>query len=802
MAKKDDGETYKSLVGAGIIGFGLLRILGSDDGGDGDDGNGGNGDDGNGDGGGTVGQAPTAGFETYPHGYSDDWVLDAVGSSDPDGSITKYVWKLPDGRRIEEGSGAEIVPPWGDGDVTLTVVDDDGNRSSITHSTSGGCSANISDCTPDDGGSGNGNGGSDPLADVTLDISVTARDSGDGWILKATSDHAGNTFDEYVADASGPTTFTTSWDSEAGVLVTDDMADSGEYTITVTAEYDEGDVTKTFTRTFEPLSDGGNGGNGDDGGGSVAPDVNIEYVDLEGDTVFSEAEVTNDAGFVSWEYTLESGGSVIGTRNDDAVAFTLPSGGSYVIRAKATNTDGLSGEDAESFTYSPDPGDGGGGGDPSEYDHALTLQNMGEPGEEVTAWVETSGDMRLGDDTELYDTLDSGTATLRITNPGGLDTVYYNGDIERFEWEGGPVYTFIDGDWTNPYHLPGNLYNHRWPGRLNTRASGWGAPVEIALYTSRELYERYGRTPERVGSKFLWRMFANANIDCRIWTNLPIVEPWNEDTKCCNTLTGCTCRQGSVDDADNCPVKQRVPSAIVWAYSVFANGDGIDNARDMLYNEYPDSEVDALIAERPKAWNVDLQRYRARIRGKDSCHLLTNSIGGGCSSVGGRPGVTAMSNVDRNPGWPNPGQPVMSSEPVYWHLHNLAHEVAHNLGIGHGDSGTGYNFEGVLGDLEDTWVRTPTVGCEGCTNNCGEYIENDNMPGRDTVRLEFTDCDRNQFDVKPEVQGTPSETYWTENILRTPDGHVSYKCDDDGMLGPVCGGAHGCECDDCDCHGS
>jgi PKD repeat protein len=78
--------------------------------------------------------APTAAFTSTCAGLS--CTFDATGSSDRDGTVTSYEWTFGDGG---EGGGAtpqEDFPDTGTYDVTLTVTDDGGLSSSVTHQVS------------------------------------------------------------------------------------------------------------------------------------------------------------------------------------------------------------------------------------------------------------------------------------------------------------------------------------------------------------------------------------------------------------------------------------------------------------------------------------------------------------------------------------------------------------------------------------------------------------------------------------------------------------------------------------------
>ncbi|WP_272491985.1 PKD domain-containing protein [Nocardioides mangrovi] len=76
-------------------------------------------------------QSPTAAFTSSVDGLTAD--LDATGSTDPDGSVTYYSWDFGDGTT---GTGATISHTYaagGDYDVTLSVLDDEGSLSTVTH---------------------------------------------------------------------------------------------------------------------------------------------------------------------------------------------------------------------------------------------------------------------------------------------------------------------------------------------------------------------------------------------------------------------------------------------------------------------------------------------------------------------------------------------------------------------------------------------------------------------------------------------------------------------------------------------
>ena len=76
---------------------------------------------------------PTARFSYTPTkvGLSEEVSFDASASSDPDGSISSYKWDFGDGG---EGSGVNVEHSYhglGDYTVTLTVIDNEGDRKSV-----------------------------------------------------------------------------------------------------------------------------------------------------------------------------------------------------------------------------------------------------------------------------------------------------------------------------------------------------------------------------------------------------------------------------------------------------------------------------------------------------------------------------------------------------------------------------------------------------------------------------------------------------------------------------------------------
>ena len=78
--------------------------------------------------------APTASFTSSCTGLS--CTFDAGGSSDSDGTITSYAWTFSDGDQAGGANPAKDFAATGTYDVTLTVTDDGGLTSSVTHQVS------------------------------------------------------------------------------------------------------------------------------------------------------------------------------------------------------------------------------------------------------------------------------------------------------------------------------------------------------------------------------------------------------------------------------------------------------------------------------------------------------------------------------------------------------------------------------------------------------------------------------------------------------------------------------------------
>lgn len=191
--------------------------------------------------------------------------------------------------------------------------------------------------------------------------------------------------------------------------------------------------------------------------------------------------------------------------------------------------------------------------------------------------------------------------------------------------------------------------------------------IEVCVYHSTDLAEANGDIPAEDMATCIAGAFEQGGLDYRVHFGFEPQPAPNERTGCCNP--------------------------------------------DMGECQTPGDSADAFWWWRDQVNTPMIPKVAA-----DSNMLLVRSRGGGCGAVGGNVCVVGASEITDLRPYEELRDP---QDRHHRNRHAGLHELGHNLGFPHDpNGGIGFNEYS-----REVWHRTPTVGCNDCTNACGEYIE-------------------------------------------------------------------------------
>jgi hypothetical protein len=672
-------------------------------------------------------------------------------ASDPDGNIVSREWNVC-GSTFQGGTQQVSFQSTGECQITFTVTDDDG--ATVTSDPQTVTVIEPEPEPPQAGFSWSASGG-DPY---TLTVESTSYDP-DGSIT-----------DTYIAvqTAGGSSTV----DDTNSESLSTQVPIYGSWNVVVEVTDDDGETSRVEELVDVPQSgtQGGQvGASGNDDGGNGGGDLNeppnASFDVTNNDPEFTfESTASDPNGSIdsySWEIVHADTGEFEFGAVGQTETYTFVDNGEYTVYHEVSDDQGASDTASQRIEVTEgsdnvitDP--------PDSFDREFRVQNLGDIGETLYCDFNTTGYLSIqdpgGTDTELPPGPNS-PAEASMNIPSGEERVVrFNGEIVGFGFENTPPRTWVDGLEVNPYELGTNLSEKRWPGILWTDGDARGGQVvEIAFYVSRDLFDQYGRTPARACAEWLSTMFRDKGLNHRIWTMTAPLDAPNKAATCCNPMRGdleC-CGPENPDDFADCPPEMRIPGAKFWFEDALKDTG--------LMDEW---EADDQLNPEDRTIITDADRNFANIEAKDSNIILTTAPFGGCADIGGNTGAVganALSEVREYVG--------ADSDDYTNQIHNVAHEVGHNLGLVHaGDppgGGTGQGGMGRWDHSAKTWIRTPTVGCNDCVNRCGEYIEynpnigevhlGDLITEKTTMYdMEYTECDVQGFLIR---DGATSGTF-------------------------------------------
>jgi hypothetical protein len=553
---------------------------------------------------------------------------------------------------------------------------------------------------------------------------------------------------------------------------------------------DDGDNQDPSNPDPDPPDGGDDGDGGGNGGGPSEPNVpptagfDWKSTGLRVTATNTSEDPDDDVSVGTWR-PQTTGGQVFGTLRGEQIEWDFDSPGQYVINLEVN--DGVDQDTVQTVvqvdTQTDYEGHTGAGGedfgpverDPGNYSNTLRIKNEGETGESAIVEVRTSGPFRIvnPDQNDQRSTDNNGNpiARLNIQFPGYADKIEYEGEITGFSWRGAPIRPFINGTQKDPFRVAGRNNPISWPGE------GWfgqtirSETVEIALWTTKDLYDRHGRAPERAAADWLTTMLQDAGLKHRIYRMLPVMNPFSEGTACCNPVNGrgTACCDSDTDAAGDCSIEGSLPKAVYWFNDIINNTGQIQRAENRIRNNYG-QEGDLFVNENSDSFNAKKYRDLTYTLAKDSNVLLTDTGGGGCGFIGGAAcavGADALDGV-------RPFEEI-TNDSYGNQIHNVAHEMGHNFGLVHagdGQGGEGRNAQSAFTN-DEIWLRTPTVGCNDCTNACSFFIEPRDH-GTAEFDMRYTRCDVNLFEIGSDSSGVPNQAPIDQQY--TPDNCTGCDC--------------------------
>lgn len=733
-------------------------------------------------------ESPTAAFST-----SSDTV--EVGenltlydeASDPDGNIVSREFNVC-GTTFPGGTQSVTFDSTGECQITFTVTDDDG--ATVTSDPQTVTVIEGANEAPRAGFSWSASGGST----YTVTVESTSYDP-DGSIT-----------DTYIAvqTAAGSSTI----DETNSESLTTEVAIYGTHNVVLEVTDDDGQTSRIEETIDVPQSgtqggqvgasgngDNGDGNGGGGGGGDLNEPPNASFDVTNNDPEFTfESTASDPNGSIdsySWEIVhADTGEFEFGGIGETQVK-TFPENGTYTVYHEVSDDQGASDTASQNIEVTEgsdniisDP--------PDSFDREFRVQNFGDIGETLFCDFNTTGYLSIqepGDtDTQVPPGPNSpAEASMNIAS-GEERVVRFNGEIVGFGFEDAPPRTWVDGLEVNPYQLGNNEQEKRWPGVLWTDGSARnGAVVEVCFYVTRELYDDHGRTPARASAQWLSQMFRDVDLSHRIWTMTPALNAPSEQAGCCNPMKDSdTCCMDDAETIEDCPPENRIPAAVYWFNDVLNNtGKMTDWENSDLYNPENRNIIDSG------------DRAAANVQAKDSNILLTNNLRGGCGKITGDTAAVAANALSEVRDYSPLGSDRYTNQ-----IHNVAHELGHNLGFLHaGESGDG-NARGQGGEAnwrhdQRIWRRTPTVGCNDCVNRCGTYLPYNpeigevhlgDFIGEKTTEFDmrYTQCDVDGFLIRD--QNTSGAHWGNEfNDSKADCSYCSSMCD--------CGCSSNADCD-------
>jgi hypothetical protein len=708
-------------------------------------------------------QGPTASISTSVS--QGTITVDGSGSTDPDGSITSYNWTLKrSGAVVSTATGTATTFTVDGGDYTVElVVGDDRGATDATQTSVTVPSVDASPCA----------GFSYTTSGNVVSATSTASDP-DGDI--DTIEWYAQTVGGSVSGTGTGQTFSHEFSIYGSWDVRQVVTDSAGNTDEITGRIDipsSGASTSGQYGCDSGNDDGGSGGNGGDNGGNGDDDnggvdtnepPNVAFdISTDGTTVTAVSQSSDpDGQIVSyfWLWT-DSNGNVVGSDTGQTVTRDLFVPGTYTVEHQVDDDDNYVSSSQLTFSVTDDDG-GNGGSEPTDWDHTLTIQGMGEPGEDTTLIAQVTGELAVSGFEGVDAFTDTANGSIGSNERG---EIHYTGELEELVWADAPILTWLDGESVNPYLLAGN----------DTRTGSNGNPqyvwlngnarndvLEVALYQTRDLYDRNGWTPSLVVSDWLHESLVNVDLSHRIWTLNPILDPPTNRVSGCNPLeSGTDCCDPGQTDLSGCSEEGRLPGALSWFNAVTNAGDVLNLWRDL--EDDPDRNISG------QSFNLDDGLRRSAVRAKDSNVLLTDAAGGGLGYVGGNLCVVGARDASTRQSY----QEISAPDTVGNVVHNVQHEMGHNMDFIHQGNPPGDRGHGGFGfnDYNDsTWHRSATIGCNDCTNECGEYIPNREFR-EPRLHAVFTDCDVSEF----LFAATDNRGVAIEGIRS--DGVCSYCCD-------------------------
>jgi hypothetical protein len=363
--------------------------------------------------------------------------LDATGSSDPDGTVESYEWRVerPDGEHTtpdcETCARTEIrVRREGTYNATVTVTDDEGAERSDTMRI---------EVSPVDGPSVSVAGPSSVLANESVDLTATLT-AGEEPLARV----------DWTVDGSLERR-----ENLDGESVTDELSlspESGTHTISVDVydqlgRKDTATLNLTVTAPPDPPDDGGEGdgdsGDGGDGTGDQSvPTVTVEdrgAVVMHGgqEKVDIPASASDPDGAIvdyEWEVVTKPGGEIVWHNSTTDKRIEVHRAGRYAVRLTVTDDDGNTASDVGAFVLVPE----------NQAD-----QEDFESSANEDCWYPEDYVYTCGLDSVL-DANDDGTITIVDSNGDGQITV--NGETYDPGVTGGAVRVPLE-EWREHYTL-------------------------------------------------------------------------------------------------------------------------------------------------------------------------------------------------------------------------------------------------------------------------------------------------------------------------------------------------------------